>query len=294
MKFRNLSLLFVLLFLSTGIFAQKAENYLLWKLSGNGLSTPSYIMGTMHMMPKKEYQLPAKFDETFKTCKILVMEVDMDLSLKEQLALADKVKYPEGKSLQSYMTDEEYQEYRTYFLETLGIKKRKLNRYENLRPFYAYSLIMKDLIPGKMVLMEKDLGKKAKKNKMETAGLETVVYQMDLVDGIAIEDQIDMFLLSDDPDSKDGIVEEFNKTIKLYQDQNLDQMLAMNKDDDSEAGKDFYQKFLVNRNHNWIPQIEKISKKQPAFYAVGAAHLAGDEGVISLLRQKGYTLTPVK
>ena len=51
---------------------------------------------------------------------------------------------------------------------------------------------------------------------------------------------------------------------------------------------------LKNRNTNWIPKIEKAAKEKPTFFGVGAAHLGGDDGVIKLLRKKGYTVEAVK
>jgi uncharacterized protein YbaP (TraB family) len=56
---------------------------------------------------------------------------------------------------------------------------------------------------------------------------------------------------------------------------------------------DFEERFLNRRNRNWIPVMENLMQKNPTFVAVGAAHLMGPNGVISLLRQKGYTVSPV-
>ena len=55
----------------------------------------------------------------------------------------------------------------------------------------------------------------------------------------------------------------------------------------------FEDVFLNNRNQSWIPVIEDLIKKQPTFIAVGAAHLGGNKGVISLLKSKGYIVEPV-
>ena len=60
------------------------------------------------------------------------------------------------------------------------------------------------------------------------------------------------------------------------------------------SSEEFEEEMLTNRNMNWIKPIQKIIKKNKAFIAVGAAHLGGPNGVVELLRQKGYTLTPVK
>lgn len=51
---------------------------------------------------------------------------------------------------------------------------------------------------------------------------------------------------------------------------------------------------LDNRNKNWIPIIEKVAKETPTFFGVGAAHLAGENGVIKLLRKQGYKVEAVK
>ena len=53
-------------------------------------------------------------------------------------------------------------------------------------------------------------------------------------------------------------------------------------------------KALFKRNQNWIPKIEEKIKDHSCFIAVGAAHLPGDKGVLNMLKQKGYTVTPVK
>jgi hypothetical protein len=52
-----------------------------------------------------------------------------------------------------------------------------------------------------------------------------------------------------------------------------------------------YQRLLVERNRNWIPKIEALfARPRPAFVVVGAAHLVGPDGLIALLRAKGYTV----
>jgi len=56
---------------------------------------------------------------------------------------------------------------------------------------------------------------------------------------------------------------------------------------------EFKKAILDNRNNNWISKIGELSKDQKVFYGVGAGHLGGDQGVISLLRIAGYTVTPI-
>jgi uncharacterized protein len=84
----------------------------------------------------------------------------------------------------------------------------------------------------------------------------------------------------------------FNQMVEIYKKQDLKQLAEVSgKDEDFD---DYEEVMLKNRNQNWIPVIAKAMKQKPGFFAVGAAHLAGEHGVISLLRQKGYKVSPVK
>ncbi len=295
MKKNIISILVVFLLFSLNAFSQKTENSknLLWEISGKDLKTSSYIVGTMHMMPKKDFFFPNKLEEKFNSCKVLVVEANMDMGLKDQLALASKVKYPEGKTLQNYMTEEEYKSYRNFFIETMGLKEKKLNKYENLKPFYAYSLILKSLLDGKMVMYEPKLSKMAKKKKMDIVGLETIEFQMDMVEDISIEDQVEMFLIPKDVNKDKNLITDFNSTVEIYKNQDIEKMLEMNEEE-AAGNEEFIQTFLIDRNKDWIPKIEKQISEQATFIAVGAAHLGGDFGVLNLLREAGYTVKPVE
>jgi uncharacterized protein YbaP (TraB family) len=81
--------------------------------------------------------------------------------------------------------------------------------------------------------------------------------------------------------------------LNLYRQKDLDGLNKMTNDNDDEfAG--YNDLLLTNRNKKWIPEIIEQAKLKPTFFAVGAAHLGNDIGVINLLRQQGYTVTPVK
>jgi uncharacterized protein len=86
--------------------------------------------------------------------------------------------------------------------------------------------------------------------------------------------------------------QEFSKMVELYKQQNLQGLYAMTLK--SEFELENQQELLLNqRNRRWIPLLEGQMAEKPTFVAVGAAHLAGEQGVIALLRKQGYTLTPI-
>jgi uncharacterized protein YbaP (TraB family) len=82
----------------------------------------------------------------------------------------------------------------------------------------------------------------------------------------------------------------FEEMEQIYLDQDLDRLYCLTKDDSNYLNRSF----LEDRNLDWIPKFTNMMKDKVVFIAVGAAHLAGPEGVIELLIKEGFQLTPIK
>ena len=267
----------------------KKYNSVFWEISGNGLEKPSYLLGTLHLIPKADYVFTELMQEKFKGCKTLVLEADIDMSLKQQIEMVKKMMLPEGKTIDEYMTPEQFNEYKSIYLDTLKIKESTFNKIKKMKPIYGQLLILPEIIE-KPKAYEKELSKSAKKNKMSVKGLETLDFQFQILESISIEEQIEMMFKDDNQNNNP--IEEYNIMLNLYKEQNLDSLLILILKDDLMIKLE--GKLLTDRNVDWIPKIEDIIKKQTAFIAVGAAHLPGEKGVISLLRAQGYSVKPIK
>ena len=138
---------------------------------------------------------------------------------------------------------------------------------------------------------EMELYEKAQSGKKEVGGLETMDYQMSLFDSIPYKDQAMMLLDAVRGTSTDSDM--FDQTVELYKTQNIEAMVAMIGSAEDGGSMAYEDVLLKNRNQNWIPVMSKMMTTGPVFFAVGAGHLAGEFGVINLLKQKGYKLTPV-
>ena len=284
--------IFIIILFFAGISQAQTENNttnsLLWKISGNGIEQPSYIFGTIHIIPKDDFFFSDIMKEKFDSCKKLILEIDINLSLSQQIDAAKKMMFPDGKTLSDYMTEKEFSELKTYLLDSIKIKESTFKKMQRIKPLFSSALIINDLI-GKSKTYEQEFNKRAKKKGMPVSGLETLDFQMNLVNDISIEDQIKMLTednLSGNP------MDSYYKMIKIYKKQDLDSLKTLMDEDDSMA--DLGDDFLKNRNADWIPKIEKLIKESPVFIAVGAGHLAGTDGVLHLLKEKGYTIEPVK
>ena len=140
---------------------------------------------------------------------------------------------------------------------------------------------------------ELELMKVAKTQDEEVLGLETVEDQLQVFDDIPYIDQVNDLLKT----AKDNMAYDkasLSKVTDIYKAQNITEMLKMMNDDYYSSVSKHQDKLLTNRNKNWISKISEYTKDQPTFFGVGAGHLAGENGVIKLLRKAGFTVEAVQ
>jgi hypothetical protein len=271
-----------------------SENALLWKISGKGLQTPSYLYGTIHMIDKDDFFLTDSTRAAIEGAEKVVFEIDMaDMNnIMTQLGLLKDAMMKDNLTLRDLISEEDYALVKKHFAD-MGLP---LIFFERMKPMFLSMFAEMDfsqaLGSGEMVSYEMEIMSLAEAGKKETGGLETAEYQMSLFDSIPYTDQAEMLveaIKSHDPDAGEA---DFDKMVEMYKAQDVAGMAEMMSGDDSIGS---YEDILLHqRNRNWIPVMEKMMAEKPCFFAVGAGHLGGEIGVISLLRQAGYTVEPVR
>jgi uncharacterized protein YbaP (TraB family) len=266
---------------------------LLWKIEGKELKEPSYLFGTIHMIPQEHFFLPVGFDEAFEEVEEVYFEIDLDemTDLGALMGLLTNLMMNDGISLKSLLNAQEYQEVADYF-EALGLPMFMLNRVKPmfLSMLAEVNLTDADMSAEDMISYEMDLYEKAATGSKEVGGLESMAYQMAIFDSIPYQDQA--YMLLDAIRSTSGDDGSFDAMVELYTTQDIEGMISLMNSE--EAGIAEYEDILLhNRNRNWIPIMSDRMKLSSTLFAVGAGHLAGEDGVIQLLRKAGYTLTPV-
>ena len=276
----KLAFLILLIFVSISSQAQ-----LLYKIEGKGLQKPSYIYGTIHIMPKKQFVISESITTALKECESLVMEVDINMDLKTQIDAAQRSLLSDGKTIADITSAENAKKIRQFCMDSLNWKESKYTRMSRLTPFFLTSVILQDLI-GKSKSFEVELNKLAEKNKMTILGLETIQLQMELVNDVPYDEQIKLLL--------EGLTtnnSEYNNMVDCYLKKDINKLGELMND--AELSPEFYSNFLVKRNQNWLPLISKLAQEKSIFIAVGAGHLPGEQGVLKLLQWAGYTVTPI-
>ena len=82
------------------------------------------------------------------------------------------------------------------------------------------------------------------------------------------------------------------KFVQTYNSENLLVLNSMMRDKDQMSEEQAYQ-LLDKRNIDWLTKMPNLMKEKSTFFAVGAGHLAGENGVLTLLKNKGYKITPI-
>ncbi len=111
----KLAFLILLIFVSISSQAQ-----LLYKIEGKDLQKPSYIYGTIHIMPKKQFVISESITTALKECETLVMEVDINMDLKTQIDVAQRSLLPDGKTIADITSVENAQNSRKVRRECMG------------------------------------------------------------------------------------------------------------------------------------------------------------------------------
>ena len=262
-----------------------AARSFLWKVE----SGPKvlYLAGSVHALTADVYPLNPAFERAFQASDMLVEEIDLsqgDLLTLGPLLLA-KGMYQDGRTFDAVVSK-----------ETAALVTKRLNNplalelIRGMKPWMVMLMISAMQVQQAGLNVNLGLDKyffdKAKQAGKSIVGLETAEFQIDRFDKMpeSLQEQLLRSALED----LDAQSRELAAIVTAWQRGDagsLERTLLT-------GFKEYpavYQSLIVERNHNWLPQLEKcLGRTTPCLAVVGAAHLVGPDGLLALLRQKGY------
>lgn len=273
------------------------ENSLLWEISGNDLPEPSFLFGTIHMIPAEHFDLSESAKVAFDKAQRIAFEIDTENMNNPMAALGllDRITMQGDTSLSDLLTEDEYQQVSDHF-DNLGIPLAFMHR---IKPMFLTIFASEDLdmlSPASkqdIKSYELELTNRAQEQQKDILGLETVDFQLSLFDSIPYQAQAQMLLdaIRSESGEADG---SFDEMVDLYLREDIVGMQALMQGENGGTMGAFEELLLLRRNRSWIPLMQELMTDGPVFFAVGAGHLAGEEGVIALLRNAGYILKPLR
>jgi len=268
---------------------------LLWEIKHPNQKQSSYLFGTIHLIPTEDFFYPKNTLEKMSLCEKVFFEVDVEKmnDMSTILTLMDKIMMSDGSSLQDHLEENKYQTIKNYF-EKLGLPMMFVDR---IKPMFLEILANPEMNPedlknNKLKSYEMELATEAKTRKLKIDGLETIDYQISIFDSIPYKKQAEQLYQSIQSSASGDYASELKKLTNYFKAQNLN-ALTQSIEDEDQSMAEHLDLLLNNRNSNWIPIIEKVTAAKPCFFAVGAGHLGGSKGLISLLKKNGFIVTPV-
>jgi len=268
--------------------ARAQEKSFLWKVRSEKNSI--YILGSIHFLKKESYPLKQSIEQAFDAVSNVVLEIDLQSATPEktQRLTLEKGLFRDGTTLQQNVDKETYDLTERRARE-LGIDLRAMNP---LKPWLV-ALTLTTMKLQKLGFdpnygVDRYLTERAKRSGKSTGGLESLEFQIGLLDGLSRRDQ-EMMLRETlkELDQLDKGVEQLVQFWLKGELGSVEEWLLAGMREYPEV----YAKVIVERNRRWLPQIEKmIAQGENTMVIVGAAHLVGREGVIELLKQRGYTV----
>jgi uncharacterized protein len=264
------------------------EKSFLWQLRSD--KGDIYILGSIHFLKRENYPLNPAIEKAFDSAKKLVLEIDLKNADSEtvQRLMLEKGLHRDGKILQQNISAQTYS-LAAKRAQELGIDIHALSP---LKP-WVVALTMASLQLQKLGFdpnsgVDRYLASRAKVAGKPIAGLETAAFQIALMDQLSAGDQESMLRQSlREMDLLDKGLDQIVRAWAAGDVHGLEKLLL-------DAMREYpavHQKIIVDRNRRWLPEIERIIKQgESALVVVGAAHLVGKEGVIELLKARGYTL----
>jgi hypothetical protein len=283
--------LFIALACLAGAFAAEAadsfDSGLLWRVERAGV-TPSYLFGTMHSDDPGVVKLPTPVQQAFDQAQSVTLEVVLDP--RSLLAMTSALLMTDGNTLESLIGRRLYE--RT--LEVMNARGIPEILVANMKPWAVAVTLMTP--PGNNgVVLDHVLYQGAVAAGKKVHGLETVAEQMGLFDGLSRKDQIT--LLEDTLDNLDTVAQMLDELQAAYLDRDLKRLMELNeasmRDSDPLLAETFNRKVIVERNYSMAERMQPRLREGQQFIAVGALHLAGKEGLLKLLSERGYRLSRI-
>ncbi len=260
-----------------------------WKVSqGN---RHFYLGGTIHILGESDYPLPGSFDTAYDNCDTLVFEADIQKSQDPQFAqtFMSKMVYPDNKSLKKLLTPDTFRALESFSADR-GVMVEAMNRFKPGLVLITLTQIEIERLGVAGIGVDEFFFSRAVKEGKKMLHLENIEEQVALFEnmGKGSEDELIAYII-EDLKKLPGLLALMKSAWKTGDAPSLEKtVLDPLKNDFPEL----YQSIFTERNQKWMPKIQTMAATpEVEFILVGAGHLIGEQGLLALLREKGFTLT---
>ncbi|WP_405574836.1 TraB/GumN family protein [Winogradskyella sp. Asnod2-B02-A] len=275
---KNLAIFFTLFTIVA--FSQQQYQSLLWKITGNGLEKPSYLYGTMHVSKKVAFRLDDVFYKALEKSDCIALESDPTTwpGFNYEMMLSQMAAY------NNYSTDFYTNLFKLTHPEEMAIRG-SVRMDNNAVNAYLYRKSSSSDNFEEETYLDMFIFQAGKKHNKKIYGLEDLAESRYLTTKAAYnanKKELDPWVQKLYAKENAYLIQE-----NLYRDRNLDLLDSIG----AGVNTEFYREnMLYIRNKNMVISLEELMPTKSVFAGVGAAHLPGDQGMINMLRKRGYTV----
>jgi uncharacterized protein YbaP (TraB family) len=270
------------------LHVQAASRNFMWKATGpQGVV---YLVGSVHLLTADYYPLDPAFEAAFKASDLLVEELDMSemLAPNSQMQMLTRGMLPAGQSFDKVLSPATLAAVVGKFAD-LGIPMEPMKQFKP----WLLSLMLQSLEWQKAGFnadlgLDKHFFDIAKAEGKRVQGLETLAFQISQFDEMSMElqDHLLAETLKELETTKTSVTR-MADAWRAGDAQAIEKLVLQ----DLKSEPEMYERLLVARNRTWLPKIEALfSRPKATFVVVGAAHLVGADGLLQMLKAKGYTV----
>lgn len=259
---------------------------LLWRVE-RADARPSYIYGTIHISDEDVLDLAPPVEQALDHADSFVMEALFD---EHAAATFVQLMYTDDDTRLEKQADPALFKRASALLERYGIIDLAVRR---MKPWAAFITLSQPAgeqgVPLDLTLMQR-----ASEHGARVYGLESLQEQADVFGDMPLADQLT--LLRDTVCGYDEVQQALGRLKSLYLAHDLASLKAMEADFEQDNGKlsrQVARRLITERNRRMVHRLRPRLNEGNAFIAIGALHLPGDDGVLRLLEQQGYTVTPL-
>ena len=262
-----------------------------WKITSGGNTV--YLAGTSHVLRQTDYPLPAEFDVAFAASREVYFETDVGAMMDPafQMTILSRGMFTDGRTLDAVLSPEVWSAVRDYCMK-MGLP---LAAFRGMRP-WMFTVTLASFELQKLGVTQEGVDihyfQRARAQGKGTHGLESLDEHLDYLAGMGAGHENEMVLSS--IEELEDLPELFETMLSAWKSGNLEAIDQTMLTDMREEFPSVYEALIVDRNRKWLPAIGEMLKSEPTeLVLVGAAHLAGTDGLLAALDRQGFGIEQI-
>lgn len=264
-----------------------SQTELLWEITIENSTNKSYLFGTIHSGDSRLFPLDSMIYKSLLNSEVLALELDpsnmKNIKMLKKMLLKDQ-------TLEDLYSKKNYKILNDFLNDSLNIAPLMVN---NMQPIFIEQLIDQSFIKNEHDPIDIHLHKNALINNISIVGLETIDEQMNTLLSIEISNQAKNLITKVKEFNRQELLNDMDSLIAAYIKKDIELYLNKELEKTKKDNEEFLENFIYSRNKTMSKRAVRIINENKTFIAVGAAHLYGENGMISLLKKEGLILRPL-